>query len=67
MAVDAYRKVLDEVYPPGSTARAILAMNLSNADYLACWCGPDLPCHVDVLLEVATEWPPFPEPERTPA
>ncbi|MFE9192028.1 DUF4326 domain-containing protein [Micromonospora sp. NPDC007208] len=20
---------------------------------LACWCGPDQPCHVDVLLEIA--------------
>lgn len=26
---------------------------------LACWCGPDLPCHVDVLLDLANG------PERT--
>jgi hypothetical protein len=66
VAVNAYRKVFDETYPPGSTARVLLAMNLAANDYLACWCGLDLPCHVDVLLEVAAEWSPT-STERTPA
>ena len=24
---------------------------------LACWCPPDQPCHADVLLEIANDWP----------
>ena len=24
-------------------------------DYVACWCKEESPCHVDVLLEVASE------------
>lgn len=51
-AVVAYRAALSEAYPPGSTARAILAMNLRGHD-LACWCALDQPCHADVLLELA--------------
>lgn len=27
---------------------------------LGCWCGPDRPCHADVLLEIANQ--PVPEP-----
>ena len=26
---------------------------LAQADYAACWCGPDKACHVDVLIEMA--------------
>lgn len=51
-AVDSYRKLLDEVYPPDSTARWILADYLRGHD-LACWCPLDQPCHADVLLTLA--------------
>ena len=52
IAVDAYRKLLDEVYPPGGRARVHLVMSLKGHD-LACWCPLDQPCHADVLLELA--------------
>jgi hypothetical protein len=53
-AVDAYRRLLNEEYPQGSTQRAILAMNYAGHD-LACWCPLDMPCHADVLLEVVND------------
>lgn len=53
-AVKAYARALDEAYPPISTARFILADNLCGHD-LACWCPLDMPCHADVLLELANQ------------
>lgn len=52
VAVTAYRKLLDEVYPEGGHARWILVQNFRGHD-LACWCPLDQPCHADVLLELA--------------
>ena len=52
MAVNMYRQELDAAFPPGSTARRILAANLAGKN-LACWCPLDQPCHADVLLELA--------------
>lgn len=54
LAVDSYRQVFDEIYPSGSTARALLAVYLRGKN-LACWCPPDMPCHVDVLIAVADD------------
>jgi hypothetical protein len=51
-AIKAYEGILDEIYPPGSTARYILVQELRGKD-LACWCPLDQPCHADVLLEIA--------------
>lgn len=53
-AVNAYRRALDEAFPPGRGARASLALGLRGHD-LACWCPLDQPCHADVLLELANE------------
>lgn len=49
-AVDAFRTdLLAGVLPYGvdDVRRALAGRDL------ACWCRPDLPCHADVLLEVA--------------
>jgi hypothetical protein len=53
-AVGAYRKALDEAYPPGSSARWILADSLRGKN-LACYCPLDQPCHADALLELANQ------------
>jgi hypothetical protein len=50
-AVEMYEKVLNEIYPPKSTARYILAHDLRGKD-LVCWCKLSDPCHADVLLEI---------------
>ena len=49
-AVDAYRAWLSG--QPELIARARAELSGKN---LACWCRPDQPCHVDVLLEVLAE------------
>ncbi len=49
-AVAAYRSVVEEQYPEGM--RPYLALALGGHD-LACWCPLDMPCHADVLLEMA--------------
>ncbi|SDL33789.1 protein of unknown function [Nocardioides sp. YR527] len=46
-AVAAYRKYLAEHPELVEQAREELA-----GHDLACYCAPDLPCHVDVLLEI---------------
>src|SRR5690348_9141001 len=53
-AVRLYRVELDKAYPVGTTARHLLVMELAGKD-LACWCPLDMPCHADVLLEIANE------------
>lgn len=59
MACTMYRQALDDVYPPGSTARLLLIHELAGHD-LACWCpllDPTTeqrwPCHADILLALA--------------
>jgi hypothetical protein len=37
---------------PGYPSREEIRHELAGKD-LACWCGPDEPCHADVLLEIA--------------
>ena len=51
-AVNQYRQHLDRQPRLQAAAREELA----GRD-LACWCSPDLPCHADVLLEVANPSP----------
>jgi hypothetical protein len=41
-------------YQPAQAMREFLAP-LRKADYLACWCKPQLKCHVDVLLKLLGE------------
>ena len=50
VSVDAYRDDL----MAGRLAVTVddVRRELAGRD-LACWCRPDLPCHADVLLEVA--------------
>jgi len=52
-AVERFRDMLEidgRNYPPTEE----IIRELRGKD-LACWCLPDEPCHVDVLLEVANE------------
>jgi hypothetical protein len=49
-AVDKYRAM----YPPGSNNAYEARILLAGHD-LACWCPPGMPCHADVLLELANE------------
>lgn len=55
-----YQKLFDEVYPPKSAARYVLAESLRGKD-LVCWCpleddnGEPFPCHADILLQASTE------------
>lgn len=49
-AVEHYRLALDEGRLQYSTKR--VRDELAGKD-LACWCATDVPCHADVLLEVA--------------
>lgn len=53
-AVEMYERMLDEQYPPGSSARYILAHDLRGKD-IACFCPLDQPCHADLLLELANK------------
>ena len=46
-AVDLYRRTLEE-----EVIREEIREALAGRD-LMCWCPPDLPCHADVLLEIA--------------
>lgn len=54
LAMRAYRRALEEIYPDGSTARKLLAARFSGKD-VACHCLLDTPCHGDVLLEWAAD------------
>lgn len=49
-AVALYRRLLAEHPRREEDVRAALA----GRD-LMCWCPPDLPCHADVLLEIANQ------------
>lgn len=40
-------------YAPSDSPLAEAARRLLRGKNLACWCPPDQPCHVDVLLELA--------------
>lgn len=51
-AVAAYRKVVEEQYPESMQPYLVLALGGHD---LACWCPLDLPCHADVLLELAND------------
>ena len=50
VAVAFYRRLLAEHPRREEDVRAALA----GRD-LMCWCPPDLPCHADVLLEIANQ------------
>ena len=61
-AVEQYRKHLRK------TGRDAIASDLRGKD-LACWCPLDMPCHADVLLEIANAsdgnaLPRPPEPDK---
>lgn len=47
---DGHRGPITFTYPAADQIRTELA-----GKDLACWCAPDQPCHVDVLLRVANE------------
>ena len=51
-AVQLYREWLDWQMARFPTMREGIIRQLRGKD-LACWCRPDLPCHADVLLEIA--------------
>jgi len=59
-AVARFRELIDDVYPPGSTARVILAVTLLGQN-VACWCplldeaGGQFPCHGHVILDIGRE------------
>jgi hypothetical protein len=55
-AVETYRAWLRSSldHPVARTRLNIAALHGKN---LACWCGPDEPCHADVLLEFANAVP----------
>lgn len=55
MAVGLYREYAERTV--GFAVRA--RVELSGRD-LMCWCPPELPCHVDVLLELANQPAPTP-------
>lgn len=60
-AVDLYRSDLYR-------GRWRITVDLARAELagknLACWCPPDMPCHVDVLLEAANSEPDPPDVSR---
>ncbi len=51
-AVDKFR----QMYPAGSQNAYMARIQLAGHD-LACWCPLNIPCHADVLLEVANGEP----------
>lgn len=51
-AATAYRRYLDQHPELAAAAREELA-----GKHLACWCPLDAPCHADILLAVANDWP----------
>jgi hypothetical protein len=52
-AVDLYRKMWeDDGTPAAEGARDHVRSELRGKD-LVCWCPVGLPCHADVLLEIA--------------
>lgn len=52
-AVAAYRQWLDSSLP-GQKLKYEDISELRGKN-LACWCGADIPCHADVLLEMANK------------
>lgn len=50
IAVDFYRSLVTSI--PGFTAAARTHLAGRN---LMCWCPPELPCHADVILELANQ------------
>jgi hypothetical protein len=40
-------------HPESRIGRIIANIGDLRGKNLACWCGPDQPCHADVLLEMA--------------
>lgn len=53
IAVRLYRRALAEG-PAGGALREEIREALAGRD-LMCWCPTDLPCHADVLLEIANQ------------
>ncbi|MFE1321643.1 DUF4326 domain-containing protein [Kitasatospora phosalacinea] len=49
-AVDGFRDMF--CTPGGAEQAAYFARELHGRDLL-CWCAPDMPCHADVLIEIA--------------
>lgn len=53
-AVEYHRRRLRyELRGPGGEARRQAIRDALGGRNLACWCGPDERCHVDLLLEIA--------------
>lgn len=52
MAVDFYRKAIENQYPCVKITVSEVVAEL-HGKHLACWCPLDQPCHADVLLELA--------------
>jgi hypothetical protein len=50
VAVDGFRAMFRT--PGGAEQAEYFARELHGRDLL-CWCAPDMPCHADVLLDIA--------------
>ncbi len=50
LAVEAYRAWVEQEASEAWAGHARQALRGRN---LACWCGPDEPCHADILLTMA--------------
>lgn len=51
-AVDLYRRNIDHV---GCRQEKLEQIRELRGKDLACWCKLDVPCHADILLELANE------------
>lgn len=61
LSVDAFRAWINQPAQQGLLSRAATVLRGKN---LACWCKPGLPCHADVLIELANRPLPLSKEEQ---
>lgn len=55
-AIDNYREYIQEIRDTSPAIYAAMMRDIWTADYVACFCDLNMPCHRSVLIELATEW-----------
>lgn len=56
VSVKLFRERMARIQSDSPVIYAAMMRDIWTADFVACWCDLRMPCHRDVLIELATEW-----------
>lgn len=56
IAVQKFRDYMEHMAIHAPVLYRTTMRGVWEADYIACWCPLDAPCHRSVLIELATNW-----------